>query len=99
MAIERLENWQKWLMGIVTAFIIAGVPATVGYVISIHDTLAQVEATTRMINYRIDRLEDADKQIASRQNITDAELKKQSMDVLSIHLQLTNSYEARARIP
>lgn len=99
MAVEKLESWQKWLLGIVTSLIIAGIPTVVAYEIANHDKLSSIEAKVTMVSYRADKLEERDSQIALRVSTTEAELKKQAMDILSVKLKLPNPYEPRDKIP
>lgn len=99
MSTEKLESWEKWLLRIVTALIITGVPTTVAYVVSIHDSLAVIEAKLAMQTYRTDQLEEAHKQLLAHLVQTDSKVTEQSKDIFFIRARLENSYAARSRIP
>lgn len=90
MAVERLETWQKWLFGILTALIISGVPVTVGYVVSIHDTLLKIEGKVEFTNYRLGKVEE------DKEEFKD-EIEKASREIFTLNTRLDNLTTTRIR--
>ena len=99
MAAERLETWQKWFLGIITAVIISGIPATFAYVVATHESVLAVKSEMALQNWRIEKLEEADKDHLRRIEFNDVELVKQSKEIFSLTAKMDDSYVARARIP
>lgn len=97
MAIEKLESWHKWLLGIVTVMICTGIPTTVGYVVGIRESIEKVDAKITMVNYRVGQLEEADKVISARQSSTAEELIRQSKDIFLLTAKVDHTYASRAR--
>lgn len=97
MAIERLESWQKWILGIVTTMICAGIPTTVGYVVGIRDSIEKVDAKITMINYRVGQLEEADKVITARNSTISEEVIRQSRDIFLLTAKVDHTYASRGR--
>lgn len=97
MAIEKLESWHKWLLGIVTVMICTGIPTTVGYVVGIRESIEKVDAKITMVNYRVGQLEEADKVISARQSSTAEELIRQSKDIFLLTAKVDHTHASRAR--
>lgn len=97
MAIEKLESWHKWLLGIVTVMICTGIPTTVGYVVGIRESIEKVDAKITMVNYRVGQLEEADKVISARQSSTAEELIRQSKDIFLLTAKVDHTYASRVR--
>lgn len=97
MAIEKLESWHKWLLGIVTVMICTGIPTTVGYVVGIRESIEKVDAKITMVNYRVGQLEEADKVMGARQSSTAEELIRQSKDIFLLTTKVDHTYASRGR--
>lgn len=97
MAIEKLESWHKWLLGIVTVMICTGIPTTVGYVVGIRESIEKVDAKITMINYRVDQLEQADKAITARSTTIGEELVRQSKEIFLLTAKIDHTYASRTR--